>query len=329
MSTKEPPDSHLTKGQYEHGFGMHKNRPFVGKLLQRYRLTPFSVWNTREGKWQNRRRLWLKKGIRSELGRKDKLTFNIPVTLRDGATGARYENETSVFDPVVCELAYRWWCPPGGVVLDPFAGGSVRGIVASVMGMRYLGIELSAAQVEANRAQITEETRGDYPPKWRCGDSYQVLHKAPPCDFFFSCPPYGNLEVYSDDPNDISNMPYDRFMERYTHIINTGVGKLKDNRFACFVVANYRDRDNTGKHMLDFVGDTVRAFTAAGAAFYNEVILVNSVGTGAMRSNGSFDRGSRKMVKCHQNILVFIKGCPVKAGAEIPVVENEEIEEST
>lgn len=34
---------------------------------------------------------------------------------------------TSIFDPVICEIAYRWFCPPGGTVLDPFAGGSVRG----------------------------------------------------------------------------------------------------------------------------------------------------------------------------------------------------------
>jgi hypothetical protein len=38
---------------------------------------------------------------------------------------------TSIFDPVLCEIAYRWFCPSGGTVLDPFAGGSVRGIVAS------------------------------------------------------------------------------------------------------------------------------------------------------------------------------------------------------
>ena len=32
---------------------------------------------------------------------------------------------TSVFCPVLCELMLRWFCPAGGSVLDPFAGGSV------------------------------------------------------------------------------------------------------------------------------------------------------------------------------------------------------------
>lgn len=34
---------------------------------------------------------------------------------------------TSVFDPVLCEVAYTWFCPKGGAILDPFCGGSVRG----------------------------------------------------------------------------------------------------------------------------------------------------------------------------------------------------------
>src|SRR5262245_16475161 len=56
---------------------------------------------------------------------------------------------TSIFDPVLCEMAYRWFTPPGGLVLDPFAGGSVRGIIASMLGRRYVGIDLSATQLAA------------------------------------------------------------------------------------------------------------------------------------------------------------------------------------
>ena len=57
---------------------------------------------------------------------------------------------TSIFDPVLCELMYSWFCPEGGQVIDPFAGGSVRGIVAAVVGYRYWGSDLSRQQVEAN-----------------------------------------------------------------------------------------------------------------------------------------------------------------------------------
>ena len=37
----------------------------------------------------------------------------------------------SVFDPVLCELMYYWFSFDKAKILDPFAGGSVRGIIAS------------------------------------------------------------------------------------------------------------------------------------------------------------------------------------------------------
>lgn len=63
---------------------------------------------------------------------------------------------TSIFDPVLCELSYRWFSPPGGRILDPFAGGSVRGIVAAVLGRQYVGVDLRPEQIEANVAQWPE-----------------------------------------------------------------------------------------------------------------------------------------------------------------------------
>lgn len=42
----------------------------------------------------------------------------------------------SKFDPTVCELLLRWFCPKGGLVLDPFAGGVTRGAVAALMGFQ-------------------------------------------------------------------------------------------------------------------------------------------------------------------------------------------------
>jgi DNA modification methylase len=82
--------------------------------------------------------------------------------------GAKYGREeltgTSIFDPVLCELAYSWFSPKGGIVLDPFAGGSVRGIVASKLGRQYIGVDLRAEQVAANRKQGDELCDNDATP---------------------------------------------------------------------------------------------------------------------------------------------------------------------
>lgn len=308
-------DNHHNLHEGEGFFGL---KPNVGPLKQRFVMPPYSILNTRDGDWQNRKRLWLRKGIKSEQGRDVEL-FNLPLTLSDGSPAGRMESKTSIFDPTLCEIAYSWWCPPGGKVGDPFAGGSVRGVVASVLGLDYYGIELREEQVAANRAQINEATSGATPPKWRQGDSLKLAKKFPKLDFLFSCPPYGNLEVYSKQADDLSNMTHAEFLVGYRQVIKDSLARLKNNRFACFVVANYRSRDKDGKQMHNFVGETIDAFEACGAMFYNDIILVNSVGTGAMRANGTFCRGARKVVKNHQNVLVFVKGDPVEAAKHIPV----------
>lgn len=213
---------------------------------------------------------------------------------------------TSIFDPVLCELCYTWFCPAGGQVVDPFAGGSVRGIVANYLGLRYWGSELRLEQVNANLAQEKAIiTNKEMSPVWVCGDALVKVPTAPKADMIFSCPPYGNLEVYSDLEEDLSNKEYDEFIEMYRAIIKKCARKLKYNRFACFVVSNFRDKKTGFYH--DFVGDTIRAFEDVGLHFYNDGILVNSIGSLPLRAGKQFDSG-RKFGKMHQNVLVFYKG---------------------
>lgn len=216
-------------------------------------------------------------------------------------------NGTSIFDPVLCEIAYRWFCPPGGLVLDPFAGGSVRGIVASRLGRAYVGHELRAEQVEANRQQAAEICAVDQiPPRWIIGDSRRINETCADvdADLIFSCPPYADLEVYSDDPADLSTMAYADFRRVYFEIIAKACARLRPDSFACFVVGEVRDRRGA---YLDFVGDTVQAFRDAGLAYYNEAILLTAIGSLPIRVGKQFS-ASRKLGKTHQNVLVFVKG---------------------
>ena len=228
-----------------------------------------------------------------------------------------YQTGTSIFDPVLCELAYRWFMPAGeGKILDPFAGGSVRGIVASKLGKDYTGIDLSARQIEANKVQGAELCP-DKMPNWINGDSVNIKElAAAEYDFVFSCPPYADLEIYSDDPADLSRMEYDDFIKAYRAIIAGCVSMLKDNRFACFVVGDVRD--NKGFYR-NFPADTIQAFEDAGAILYNEAILVTAIGSLPIRVGRQFD-GGRKLGKTHQNVLVFYKGNP-KAIKDFGAVE--------
>ena len=267
---------------------------------KRFGAPPFSVLNARDGYWQDRKRAWASLGIQGEVGRGENL-------IAYSETTSLGEKDTSIFDPALCELAYRWFCPSAGQVLDPFAGGSVRGIVAACLGLCYWGCELRAEQVAANYEQGNDICQADIGAGrlfWQEGDSMDMVPSAPEADFVFSCPPYGDLERYSDDARDLSAMEWHTFVAAYKRIILRSVERLKPNRFACFVVGDFRDPRGFYR---DFVSETIRGFRDAGAELYNEAILVTSVGSASMRVARQFN-GGRKLCKTHQNVLVFCKG---------------------
>jgi hypothetical protein len=307
----------------------------AGSLLDRYQVPPFSVLDTRQGYWQEARRAWLALGIRSELGR-DVNLISKATERRDvrnvAEAGMLYENRiqrtvgrmggdydlkagenawggsgTSVFDPVICELAYRWWCPPGGGVLDPFAGGSVRGIVAAWLGHPYIGVDLSAAQVASNREQADAILTNQHVPEWVVGDSRAVLPTLTDecADLIFTCPPYYDLEVYSDDPADLSAMPsWPAFLDAYGEVIGAALRCLRRDRFAAIVVSEIRGPNGIFRGLVPW---TIRQFEMHGARYYNEAIIVNSAGTLPLRVGRYFEAG-RKLGRSHQNLLVFVKG---------------------
>ena len=297
----------------------HKIKPKAsGIVAERFTIPPFTILDAKQGDWQERQRAWLSIGLRGEVGRSDEANgasrqksslYLVKNSSGDYSTGGdlieggEVGNSASVFSPVVCELAYRWFSADGSQVVDPFAGGSVRGIVAGSLGRKYWGCDLRQGQIDANNAQA-DEIETTHRPQWVCGDSMEMLPEAPEADLIFSCPPYGDLEVYSDNPNDLSNMEWHTFVAAYKRIILKSVQRLKPDSFACFVVGDFRDKKGFYRN---FVSTTIEAFEECGARLYNEAILATSVGSAAMRVTKQFESG-RKMAKTHQNVLVFCKG---------------------
>jgi len=220
---------------------------------------------------------------------------------------------TSIFDPVLTETVVSWFTAPNDSILDPFAGGSVRGLVSCALGRNYAGVDLRQEQIDANKEQA-EAIKPDIMPVWICGDSKNIQDLAPgEYDFILTCPPYGNLEVYSGDPADISNMKDADFDAAYTEILCKSAAMLKENRFACIVVGNYRDKKG---YLRDLCGLTIRAMESAGARYYNDFVIVTPIGSLPIRAGKSF-QATRKMGRTHQYCLCFCKGNPKKASERI------------
>lgn len=265
-----------------------------------------------------------KKAVEKRLGHQiTNKEFEDNYLVINGGGGRLSDTGTSIFDPVLTELVVNWFSAKGDFIIDPFAGGSVRGIVSGTLERNYVGIDLRQEQIDANIEQ-GEMMQPQNMPTWVCGDSMNINQIARgEYDFMLTCPPYGDLEIYSDDPADISNMTDDDFDKTYTEILRRTVSMLKDNRYAVVVVGNYRNKKG---YLRDLVGITVRAMESAGAHYYNDFIIVTPIGSLPIRAGKAF-QATRKMGRTHQYCLVFVKGNPKEATQRLGNIEIPDLDE--
>jgi len=229
-------------------------------------------------------------------------------------TPPKHIKSTSIFDPVLCEVAYQWFCPEGGKVLDPFSGWATRGAVAALTGHPYLGIDIVGSTVEENESvwRDVKELAAKYglykgiDPVWRVGDSRNInTITDEEYDFIFTCPPFHSLERYSDNPNDLSNIKsYDEFISGYRDILMKCISLLRDNRFIGIVVGEIRGKRG---EILGFPNDTSNILRNAGVNIWNKIIVSLPIASAAVRASYSFPR-TRKTLNTHLEFIVGFKG---------------------
>lgn len=317
-------------------------------------IPPFSILDCRQGYWQNRKKMW--RGVIGDMGqsRQGKLIQSIEMQYKDLYTRTAEHRKTlgisfreylekyvpeevkqhesqkvlstgvSLFDPVLAEILCKWFTPyKGAKIFDCFAGDTQKGLVFGTCGYEFKGVELRQEQVEINNEIIADR---NLPISYVCDDGQNVANHFDPDsqDLLFSCPPYYDLEVYSDLENDASNQgTYEEFIAILDKAFKAAFGCLKNNRFAVVVLGDVRNKkDGT---YYDFGGDIKRIFKEAGAYLYNELILIEMSSSVALRAKKYME--SRKVAKMHQNILVFYKGDPTQIRNEFPPVEISEDEE--
>lgn len=277
------------------------------KLKDWFVVPPFSILNSASKEWQLKKKKWMirindkaqvRKNTLSRCGHEEG-TKNWQFMAIKGDT-------TSILDPVMCEILLSWFTNDGFETLDPFAGDAVFGFCSAYKNRPFTGIELRKEQVEFNQDLIDLHGLNG---KYICDTSENIdLHiEDDSKDFIFSCPPYADLEIYSDLENDLSNMSYNDFFKTIENILKKTVNKLKENRFACIVIGEVRHK-NTGVY-LGIVPKIIQIMCDAGLHYYNEIILQTPIGNLHMRA-GAYMSNARKIGKQHQNILVFYKGNP-------------------
>lgn len=103
----------LQKQKKDKGVGDEEKEVWAGEittLREKYLEPPFSILDAKSGSWKKGKAKWLELGIKSEVGR--------DAVCLPGKSNNDYMPDmtsgTSIFDPYLCELMYKWFCPMGG-----------------------------------------------------------------------------------------------------------------------------------------------------------------------------------------------------------------------
>lgn len=308
----------------------------ASKLSEDFIVPPYSVFDTRLGYWKRRKKMWKDWLGATTMTRENTLYDNLELKLPGLYVASQPERErlkisfkeyvenhvsekelsrwsaidilngASSFDPVLAEIAYKWFAPSeGSKVFDCCAGGLTKGAVASKCGHRFFGIDIREEQIQVNKLQA--ETIG-VDAHYVSDDGIEVLHHlgCATQDLLISCPPYYNLEVYSDERADLSNAPdYATFISRFDAIYSNAIKCLKRNRFAVIIVGDVRDRSG---HCHNFPGDVINIFERHGCCLYNDIVIIGNDAHAKIRARQYMN--NRKIVRMHQRMLVFYNGKP-------------------
>ena len=212
-----------------------------------------------------------------------------------------YTGTHSVFPaPLIEWILLRYGGEPAGRVLDAFAGGPPRALVSTIMGFEYIGFEIRQSQIDENKKVLTELGLTDF--NYVLGDGRYLAEGIGLFDAALTCPPYWNLEIYSDHKDDLSNLKtYGEFNFGMYSTAMAHSKVMKPGAFVCIVVGLFRDK-KTGE-LIDFRAHTVENFRGAGFIFWQDVIVAKNTGSAAQRSTNSW-RG-QKLVPIHEHLLVF------------------------
>lgn len=256
-------------------------------VMDRVGFAPISVWKP---DWQITKKLkeWV-----GDAGQSRELQGKAMALL-----GSKYT--TSIFNPHLAQMILSAYVPSNQRIYDGFAGGGTRGFVATAMGHDYTGVEIR--QNEVDRLLERQKELG-LEFAIHCADSQFYPIEPEYFDFSYTCPPYYDLEVYSTQEGDMSNVEsYEKFLEMLGNSIRTTFIGLKPGALFVMVVGNFRDKKGNLRH---FNGDTIRQGIEAGFVLHDELVFWGASDVAYQRI-GQFV-ANRRSVRVHEYIIIFKK----------------------
>ena len=206
-------------------------------------------------------------------------------------------NKISIFNPYVAYLLIYKYTNKNDLIINPFAGSFSIGGIAGLLDRKYIGTELDPLQYKFNI------THNNFKNVLYYNDDGNNLYKyvKVKVDCVMTCPPYYNLEKYTDLENDLSNAgSYEEFIKKYKQILLNTNKLLKIGGKFIIIIGDVRN----GRGYYPFVTDTLKILRS-------ENHLLQKIIYQTPTRVGAFGRNNKKeslLINNFQYIFIFEKG---------------------
>jgi len=208
--------------------------------------------------------------------------------------------EFSEFHAGLAENIVLYWSMVDSIIVDPFAGRATRAFVASKLGRKYYGYEISPTTVGRVKKHLETHSIGA-----TIYNSNGCLMGETPDNFahlVMTCPPYHDLEKYESVKGQLSDIKeYGDFLAEMAVTGKNIKRVLKPGGFVAWVCADWR---SDGK-FRSFHSDIIRMFVAEGLLHWDTIIIKN-ISPFASNQIGKV-AAKRYTSKVHEYLLIFRK----------------------
>ena len=226
--------------------------------------------------------------------------------------GYAAELRYSIYNPDQAYFIIDYYTKKDYLILDPFMGRATRSLISLYLNRRYIGFDTSSKTVALNKKLIFEHIKHPYSCWLYHGDGTEMDELKCEKDFvdtIFTCPPYYNLEKYSGESGDLSQLSdsdYNCRMEKffrnsYRLIKHSDYDKLEFHP-VIITVGSLR-KGKKGIVDMDFIFQNMAK--SAGFVLYDKLFTENNTpGSGfTFRRNYSYSY----VTKNYETTLVFMK----------------------
>jgi hypothetical protein len=166
-------------------------------------------------------------------------------------------SEYSPFPKEVSDLCYEFFLRNSNKIFDCFAGWGDRAEKAIEWNKSYIGYDISEKVIRASRDRGIQNILAN-----------SLVADIPEHDGLITCPPYWNLESYSDNGIEATRT-WEKFKLQYSQILKRCWTQAKSGSTYCIMVGEWRK--NHKFYDLEYV--TRKIFDELGAILFDQVVI--------------------------------------------------------